>query len=72
MRKVMSNSSPIATLSRIGHLSLLNELYDEVFLPAEIYREIVESESYREHGKRELQGAVEQGRFKIYQVQKRC
>ncbi|GED34942.1 DUF3368 domain-containing protein [Brevibacillus centrosporus] len=69
MRKVISNSSPIIALSMIGHLSLMNELFDEVYLPAEVYREIVESESLREHGKRELQEAVEQGRFQIYQVQ---
>ncbi|CAM3676683.1 hypothetical protein BRIN106911_24165 [Brevibacillus invocatus] len=69
MRKVISNSSPIIALSIIGHLSLMNELFDEVYLPAEVYREIVESESLREHGKRELQEAVEHGRFQIYRVQ---
>lgn len=69
MTKVVSNSSPIIALSMIGHLSLLNELFEEVYLPAEVYREIVESQSIREHGKRELQESVEQGRFQIYQVQ---
>ncbi|MFS0558343.1 hypothetical protein [Brevibacillus sp. 179-C9.3 HS] len=55
MTKVISNSSPIIALSMIGHLSLMNELFEEVFIPAGVYREIVESESIREHGKRELQ-----------------
>ena len=47
----------------------MNELFSEVYLPSEVYREIVESESIREYGKHELQAAVEQGRFQVYQIQ---
>lgn len=32
MSKVISNSSPIISLSMIGHLSLMNELFSEVYL----------------------------------------
>ncbi|EJL20886.1 hypothetical protein [Brevibacillus sp. BC25] len=60
MTKVISNSSPIIALSMIGHLSLSNELFEEIYLPAEVFREFVESESIREHGKGELQEAVVQ------------
>jgi predicted nucleic acid-binding protein len=65
MHKIMSNSSPIIALSMIGQLSLLKELFSDVYLPSEVYREIVESDSVRQHGKNELKQAVEQGHFRI-------
>lgn len=39
---VVSNTSPLIWLSKIGKISLLKELYGEVVIPEEVYRESVE------------------------------
>lgn len=39
--KVVINSSPLISLSLIGHLELLLKLYDEVIIPKSVYDEIV-------------------------------
>lgn len=40
MRKVVSNTTPIISLLKVGRLELLKELYIELFIPYEVYREI--------------------------------
>ena len=46
MRKVVVNSTPIISLSIIGELELLKMLYDEVYIPNAVFREIsVDGES---------------------------
>ena len=40
MRKVVSNTTPIITLLKIGKLDLLGELYGKVNVPQAVYREI--------------------------------
>ena len=39
---IVSNSSPLIWLSKIGKLSLLKHLYGEVIIPDEVYKEVVE------------------------------
>ena len=39
---VISNTSPLIWLSKIGKITLLKELYGEVIIPEEVYREAVE------------------------------
>ncbi len=39
--KVVINSSPLITLSLIGHMELLLKLYDEVIVPRSVYNEVV-------------------------------
>jgi predicted nucleic acid-binding protein len=39
--KVVSNASPLITLARIGHLDLLHRLYEAVYIPTEVYNEVV-------------------------------
>lgn len=39
--KVVINSSPLISLSLIGHLELLLKLYDEVIVPKSVYDEVV-------------------------------
>lgn len=41
--KVISNSSPLVNLSRIGRLSILRSLYDEIVIPEAVYKEVVEN-----------------------------
>ena len=68
MTKIMVNSSPIIALSIIGKLSLLNVLFDEVFIPTEVYREIVDSKS-QQYGKQEIKQAIEEGRITVHKIQ---
>ena len=69
MSKIISNSSPIVGLSILGKLSLLKELFDEVFIPEAVYQEIVFGNTNAEYGKKELQEAVGRGDFTLYRVQ---
>ena len=45
---VVSNSSPIIHLTKIGKLSLLEELYGRVLVPEKVYLECTESVNHRE------------------------
>jgi predicted nucleic acid-binding protein len=38
---VVSNTSPIINLAAVGHLNLLQQLYNEITIPEAVYREIV-------------------------------
>ena len=40
MRKVVSNTTPIISLLKVGKLEILKELYQEIFIPFEVYLEI--------------------------------
>jgi uncharacterized protein len=40
MRKVVSNTTPIISLLKVGKLDLLKELYIELYIPYEVYCEI--------------------------------
>ncbi len=40
MRKVVSNTTPIISLLKVGKLEILKELYQEIFIPYEVYLEI--------------------------------
>lgn len=40
MLKVVSNTTPIITLLKLSKLSLLKELYGEIFIPAAVFGEI--------------------------------
>ncbi|MGL4344903.1 MAG: DUF3368 domain-containing protein [Cellulosilyticaceae bacterium] len=68
MNKIVCNSSPIIGLSMIGRLDLLWKLFDEVIIPAEVYKEVVGTCSVARAGDRELAQAVAEGKIKIYHV----
>lgn len=40
MPKVVSNTTPIISLMKIGKLEILKELYDQIYIPQEVYNEI--------------------------------
>ena len=42
MRRVIVNSTPLIVLSNIGRLELLHELYQEIYIPQAVYREVTE------------------------------
>lgn len=68
MSKVITNSTPIIGLSIIGKLHLLNELFETVYVPDAVYKEIV-IDSTRKYGKEELHEAISSGIFQLYTVQ---
>jgi len=68
MIRIICNSSPIIGLSIIGKLNLLWEIFDEVIIPKEVYREVVEANLYNNYGSKELEKAVDQGMIIIYNV----
>lgn len=69
MKKIIMNATPIISLSIIGRLSLITDLFDEIYIPKAVYREIVNSESNQDYGKNELRQAIEVGDFKLIQVE---
>ena len=40
MPKVVSNTTPIISLLKIGKLEILKDLYDEIYIPQEVFNEI--------------------------------
>lgn len=40
MPKIVSNTTPIISLLKIGKLQILKDLYGEVFIPKEVFNEI--------------------------------
>jgi predicted nucleic acid-binding protein len=44
---VVSDSSPLIALARIGHLSLLREMYGQVAVPQAVYGEVVNGQGGR-------------------------
>ena len=67
MMKAISNTSPIIGLSIIGKLELLWELFD-IYIPQEVYNEVVIESSNYAIGKYELKNAVAEGYIKVYEV----
>lgn len=38
--KVVSNATPIISLSTIGRISLLHQLFGKIYIPREVYNEL--------------------------------
>jgi predicted nucleic acid-binding protein len=60
---VISNSSPLIALSRVGRLNILREMFGKIHIPEAVYRETVLQGSYHSQ-KRDIQKAVDE-RFVI-------
>lgn len=65
--KAICNTSPIIGLSIIGRLDLLWELFD-IYIPQEVYNEVVKQGSEQAIGKQELRDAVAKGLIKVHEV----
>lgn len=52
MLKVVSNSSPLIHLAKIGHLDLLKCFFDEIIMPEAVYNECVVEGKDREDAKK--------------------
>lgn len=68
MKKIITNSTPIISLSIIGKLSLLHELFEEVYVPGAVYQEIVNGGSNKDYGREELKKFVKEGQFQLLQI----
>lgn len=71
MIRTVSNSSPIIGLSIIHKLHLLWDLFDEVYIPIEVYNEVVYGNKFKSYGEKELSIAVREGRVKVYEVKQK-
>ena len=67
MTKIVSNASPIIALSRIGMLSLLPLLFDQIFMPNAVYEEITQAGILRP-GAAETELAVANGVITLFTV----
>lgn len=67
MIRVVCNASPIIGLSKIGQLNLLHEMF-EIYIPHEVYNEILSGEKDKDTGKEELIEAIENNKIRIYEV----
>jgi predicted nucleic acid-binding protein len=67
--KIISNASPIIALSAIGKISLLNNLYSEIFVPSAVYKEVVTDAWIDKTGCVELEQALKEKRIILYHVQ---
>lgn len=70
MIKIVCNSSPIIGLCIIKKLNLLWDIFDEVYITEEVYREIVQNNEFRYYGKQELINAVRDNKIRVYKVKK--
>ena len=52
MLKVVSNSSPLIHLAKIGHLDLLKYFFDEIIVPEAVYHECVTEGKDKEDAKK--------------------
>lgn len=43
---VVSDTTPIISLMRAGQMELLQKLFDVVYIPDAVYRELTENEAY--------------------------
>ncbi|MFL0195710.1 hypothetical protein ACJDU8_09070 [Clostridium sp. WILCCON 0269] len=70
MAKVVCNASPMIGLSiiGIGKVDLLWKIFDEVFIPEEVYNEVVSNNKYSNYGEHEIKEALNNGNIKLYKV----
>lgn len=66
--RVICNTSPIIGLLSINRLGLLEKLFDEIYIPEAVYRELcVDVEKYSREVE-QIRKKVESGIFLVYQV----
>lgn len=68
MAKIITNSTPIISLSILGKLSLLGELFDDVYVPDAVFHEVVYGKSTKSYGCDDLKQLIEAGTFQAIEV----
>ncbi|MEI3611874.1 DUF3368 domain-containing protein [Pseudogracilibacillus sp. SO30301A] len=67
--RVISNATPIIGVSIIDQFHLLSDLFEKVYVPEAVYREVVLSESISVHGKAELKAMIVEKKFHLLKVE---
>jgi predicted nucleic acid-binding protein len=65
---IVSNSSPLILLAKIGRFNLLRDLFELVYVPESVYREVAIVGSGRS-GSKEVEEGLESGWIKVESVQ---
>lgn len=68
MIKAVINASPMIGLSKINKFDLLLNIFDKIYVPQEVYKEIFSKKSISQYAKKELDAAISQKKIQIYQV----
>ena len=66
--KVICNTSPIIGLMSIHRLPLLWQLFDEIFIPQAVQRELCANSSEHPQEVEQIKRYIVEGRFTVYQV----
>lgn len=66
--KVICNTSPIIGLLSINRLSLLWQLFDVIFIPRAVQRELCANASGHPQEVEEVKRCIQDGKFTVYQV----
>lgn len=66
--KLIINSTPIIGLSILGKLFLLADLFEKVYVPEAVYKEIIHSDSPNIYGRDELKRMIGDELFQLYRV----
>lgn len=68
MKTIITNTSPVIALSMIDRLSLLWELFDKVYVPEAVLKELTSSFDEKDFGRREILEALKEEKVIIYSV----
>ncbi len=68
MSKIVCNSSPIIGLCIIGKLNLLWELFSEVYITREVYKEVANNNELKNYGAMELKNAILDKKIIVYKI----
>ncbi|WP_164667788.1 DUF3368 domain-containing protein [Virgibacillus doumboii] len=68
MRTIITNTSPVIALSMIEKLSILWELFDKVYVPEAVFKELTSSFDENDFGRREIVEAVNDEKIILYSV----
>jgi len=66
---IVSNSSPLMYLAKIGKLDILKSLFKEIIIPNQVYEEIIRGEEEKYFDVLIIERAVEEGWIKVKKVE---
>ncbi|MEA2075072.1 MAG: DUF3368 domain-containing protein [Euryarchaeota archaeon] len=67
---IISNSSPLIALAKIGHFKLLSDLFKEIYISKAVHREVV-VHGKEKPGEKEVTQGIKSGWIKILEVRER-
>jgi predicted nucleic acid-binding protein len=64
---IVSNATPLIALVSLNQLNLLNMLFDKIYIPKQVYEEVVGSDENR-IGSKELKKKIQEGELLRYDI----